>query len=253
MGRFSWLFVLLLVGCQGARTGTAPDAGALGRMIDLGNAQQVAELLDQGADPDAKDAANVPLLHRAVERGDEAVVRTMLEHGADPNAPDAAGRTSLGTAIAGGTGELMPLLLKHKADPRVVAAGDWSPLHWAIGTQRLEWVAALLDAGVDPNGDDDGVPVLYVAAGNGTVEIIDLLVKRGAKVDGPAANSGRTPLFAAVLHSEGMTQALVDRGADLRARDKNGRTPLEYLKAEARNRSDPVLAKRVAFVEGMAR
>lgn len=94
MGRFSWLFVLLLVGCQGARTGTAPDASVLGRMIDLGSAQQVAKLLEQGADPNTKDAANVPLLNRAVEKGDEAVVRTMLEHGADPNAPVSSPGTS---------------------------------------------------------------------------------------------------------------------------------------------------------------
>lgn len=217
--------------------------------MDANQPQTVRELLEGRADPSLADARGSTPLHRAAAGSYEEIAKLLLDHGAKVNALDAEGRTPLGAAIRQGQGDLMIVLLGRGADPKLVAKGDWSPLHWAIGTQRLPWVKAILDAGADPNGLDGAVPVLHTAASSGTAEIVELLVESGANIEGKASQSGQTPLFAAVMHSEGMAKALVRLGANLRARDKNGRTALQFLKAQAIYRSDPVLQKRVTFVQ----
>ena len=246
------LGLVTISGCRAPSGRTGPEGQRLlEAAVDANQPQTVRELLDGGVDPSGTDAQGSSLLHRAAANSREEIAKLLLDHGAKVNALDADGRTPLGVAIASGGGELLLVLLEHGADPKLVTKGDWSPLHWAIGTQRLPWVKATLDAGADPSGLDGGVPVLHTAASSGTAEIVELLVESGANIEGKASQSGQTPLFAAVMHSEGMAKALVRLGANVRARDKNGRTALQFLEAQAIYHSDPVLQKRVAFVKDL--
>lgn len=100
-------------------------------------------------------------------------------------------------------------------------------------------VRALLQSGADPNGKSQdsasasllevgrtgmiarnrhgGAIPLIVAAGGGHIEVVNVLLDNGARVDG-RDNDGRTALMAASREGhEEITAALMDRGADVNA------------------------------------
>lgn len=85
----------------------------------------------------------------AARRGDAATVRALVARGADPNAS--------------------------------AGVNSWTPLEHAIHKQQIDSVAALLDAGADPNrSDPHGTTPLMMAAGYGYTSIVGLLLRRGA-------------------------------------------------------------------------
>jgi ankyrin repeat protein len=72
-------------------------------------------LLNAGADPNAKDNENIPLLHQAVIRGKKEMVELLLDKKADLNAKDAEGETALNEAVEQGNNEIIKLLLQRGA------------------------------------------------------------------------------------------------------------------------------------------
>ena len=69
------------------------------------------------------------------------------------------------------------------------------------------------------------------AAGNGHLEVLHLLLSKGAHVN--ASNQdGRTALMLAAMHRQPKTtQALLDQGAHVNAKTIGGMTPLIYAAA----------------------
>src|SRR5437773_1118740 len=72
-------------------------------------------LLNGGADPNAKDDENIPLLHQAVIRGKKEMVELLLDKKADLNTKDSAGETALDEAEEQGNKEIIELLRQHGA------------------------------------------------------------------------------------------------------------------------------------------
>jgi ankyrin repeat protein len=111
---------------------------------------------------------------RAALAGDMAVMRLLLEKGADPN-----------IATFGGTTALM------------AASG----VNWSVGQTYTESKESLLEAvkvcvekGADVNaGNSMGITAVIGAANRGSNDILEFLVKKGAKLD-VKDNEGRTPL-----------------------------------------------------------
>ena len=87
-------------------------------------------------------------LHKAVSRGDAVLARLLLEQGADPNARDDLGYTPLHEAALTRSVESARLLLAHGARPNVRDRYGFTPLSNAreIGTNR-DVVQLLLEYG----------------------------------------------------------------------------------------------------------
>jgi ankyrin repeat protein len=117
----------------------------------LSDVDEVRLLLQQGADPDARDEEyQTPLLYAASDRNRD-LVRVLLEAGADPNLRDQDG---------------------------------WAALDVAVYRRTLDIVWLLVHFGADVNARDDmGRSVLLraVLAANGSTEILDLLQRCGAR------------------------------------------------------------------------
>jgi ankyrin repeat protein len=111
---------------------------------------------------------------RAALSGDTAAMRLLVEHGADPNLATFAGTT-----------------------PLMAAAG----VNWVVAQTYTESPRALVDAvtmclelGADVNATNSmGLTALLGAVNRGSNDIIELLVRRGARLD-IKDKEGRTPL-----------------------------------------------------------
>jgi ankyrin repeat protein len=107
------------------------------------------------------------------------------------------GATPFLRAAQSGDVELMKLLLAHGANPKIFTAHNVTPLAVASGIgwvegvtfewspeENIEAVKMCLDLGIDPNvADDEGRTALHGAAHKGRLEVIQLLVDRGANLN----------------------------------------------------------------------
>ena len=72
-------------------------------------------LLNGGADPNAKDDENIPLLHQAVIRGKKEMVGLLLANKANVNTKDSEGETALDEAEEQGNKEIIEFLRQYGA------------------------------------------------------------------------------------------------------------------------------------------
>ena len=162
--------------------------------------------------------ASDPVLIEAAKSGDAVQVSTLLANGTPVDTPDWAG---------------------------------WTALHWAALLLKDNVVDVLLRAGADierigKGGKNSGTPLMMAAkkyAGLGTVE---LLLARGADVNG-TDQYGRTALIMAARYGRLQTvKALIAAGADVARTStlKSWRTAL-YV-AKSKGHSDVVALLRAA-------
>ena len=147
---------------------------------DMDHLEFISILLDRGADPDARVNGNT-------ETRTIFTMQWFYE----------AGATAFIRAAQSGDTALMKLLLKHGADAKAVTRNGDNALHaaggigWVEGVtyewskeENLEAVRMLLDLGLNPNEQDkEGRTALMGAAMKGRVDVIRLLVERGADLD----------------------------------------------------------------------
>ncbi|MEH6471287.1 MAG: ankyrin repeat domain-containing protein [Halopseudomonas sp.] len=123
--------------------------------------------------------------------------------------------------------EVLPRQLNQQDDRK--ASSGRSLLHWAIASQQPEMAKLLLSMKVDPSqasrSDKGGHPI-HLAAQSNQTELISLLLDRGADLDARDYFK-RTPLhWAAEANRTDTCQQLLNAGANPNASDRIGKTPL---------------------------
>ena len=98
-----------------------------GKAIDV-----VRQLLEHGADPNARDHNLSSPLHLASIRGQLEISRLLLSHGANVDEKDEEGRTPLQVASSKGHIEIIKLLSDHGAKPEPYCSMDASGLQLFI-------------------------------------------------------------------------------------------------------------------------
>jgi ankyrin repeat protein len=105
---------------------------------------------------------------------------------------------------------------------------DYRPIHQASAACDAETVRAIIQK--DPKTvnitEDGGRAPLHVAASRCCTNVMELLLKSGAKLE-LKGNTGETPLHVAA--QEGCVDGvkiLLQKGAQINARDNDGHTPL---------------------------
>ena len=147
-------------------------------------------LLDKGADPNARVKEFPPSRRHMLPLGSLEWV-------------DITGQTAFTRAAQSADLEAMRLLLARGADARITTFNGTNALmlaagvNWVIGqtygSRWLEAVQLCLELGFDVNAVNQmGLAAVHGAANRGSDDVIELLAKRGARLD-VKDKEGRTP------------------------------------------------------------
>lgn len=103
-------------------------------------------------------------------------------------------------------------------------------LHWAAWYGEIDIVKLLLSRGADIHAKckEGGMTALHYAAAYGQKEVAELLITKGANVNAKNVY-GVTPLASTAMgrgESRAVAELLIANGADINAKHRNGSTPL---------------------------
>ncbi|MBV8842246.1 MAG: ankyrin repeat domain-containing protein [Bryobacterales bacterium] len=183
-----------------------------------GNAAMIEKLIKAGADPNSTTTENETALMTAARTGVAEAARALLDHGAQVDARESwHGETALMLAAAEGHADMARELIAHGADvnarsnvnkwerqttsePREkwLPLGGFTPLLFAARQGCLDCTQVLVEKGADVNGvDPTGISPVLIAIINGHYDVAGYLLDHGADPN-LADETGRTALYSAV-------------------------------------------------------
>jgi len=215
----------------------------------------------QSLDEQFLDAARV---------GNVVKMEQLEAKGADVNARSTGGATPMFVAAGNGHLHAMKWLNDRGANVHAKDNDDWAPMHAAAFFGRLDVMRWLHEQGADIHaGDKRGLTPMHLTANNGYLDVMRWLHKQGADIE-PRDRDGQTPMHLAAVRDSLMLELwfvkqwkhrhpmdenstnnlnvlewLKRQGADVNAKDKNGRTPLASVVAA--KEAETQIAVRQAF------
>jgi ankyrin repeat protein len=195
-----------------------------------GNAEVVRWLLDNKADAHRLNDQGEKALHLAAAAGCIDVISTLSPLMDDLDELSGSQRSALMLAAHNGNVNAMRTLLELGSKAEKTSPDGWTALHAAVSGSEVEAASLLLDNKADVNALTQGkaTPML-LAIMEKNKPMIELLSSRGGKLlhlDTPDEH-GRTHLLRAVMDKRWEhVSALVEAGATIYCKDKDGITPL---------------------------
>lgn len=180
----------------------------------------------------------------AASRGNASVVELLLERGADPYIENWYGN-SLHCAAESGKSNTISELIRHGMSPNSCDRYIQAPLWCVLDNDHADAFETLIKLGANiTDRDETGRTPVHYAALIGSVNIIDLVIRRGwANID-DVSGKGFTALhYAAIGHRMIAFEKLLEAGADMNLPFKGGLTLLEVARA-----SDNIADKDITAV-----
>jgi len=161
-------------------------------------------------------------LHEAAKENDTARIRELIEKGADVNAKDENGRTPFHHACQNLHGDTIQLLRDHGADVNAKDNRGFTGHDLAQETRQYRQDLQQLTRET------------FEAVKEGRVNDVHHNLEYGVDVNARRNNDDwdkhNTLLHHACEHGQAdVTQLLIDRGADVNAKNKDGQTPQELV------------------------
>jgi ankyrin repeat protein len=215
--------------------------------------------------------ANYDDLMRAVSEGDPEKVKKLLEvNRAIAKRPPVAGSVVLAAiyrgrmdlvemlrphieldvfdaAALGETGRVKELVDRQADLVRGLTIDGWTPLHLAAFMGHRETAEALLEMGADvtavSKNEIANQPLHAALAGKADRGLVEMLIERGAEVNGRGGSGVRPLHLAAARGDAGLCDMLVSGGADVRAKMDDGMTAAEMARKRGHERVAELLTR----------
>ncbi|HTI39259.1 MAG TPA: ankyrin repeat domain-containing protein [Vicinamibacterales bacterium] len=225
----------------GARPNVTNDAGATPLMRAVDDLEKTRLLVEHGANVTARsDNHRTAVIIASGIRGNHEAVAYLLDHGANPSdhAPGLQAETTpLAEAAKQGDAAMISLLIERGAD---VAAAGPGPLAFSLRAHCDACIEALL-----PRTPAPFVTAAMIIAGPplGPALATPFLLSHGADPNATSPTGYPMLVLAAASDAQSIdvVQALIDRGANVRARGPNGETALDVARQHGRSPLIPIL------------
>jgi lipoprotein-anchoring transpeptidase ErfK/SrfK len=257
----------VILGGHGGEPRPGAWSGIPLRVVGADDLPMMHQLFGLGVDPVLPDSEGSGALAVAVSRNDEPAARLLLASGTDPVDGD---RSPLEQAVRAGTKDMVALLIEHGADLNVLSREGQPMVPLAVALGRADITAALLDAGADvdtrvvsPVSEefiqlvpgryarfyltrDQGLTALMIAVLRGDLEMVRMLLKRGASL-GPTPGQVKYPLgMAADRRDVPMMQVLLGRDPDEAANARRIVISVRNQQATLYEHGEPTFRTRVS-------
>ncbi|XP_013085828.2 protein phosphatase 1 regulatory subunit 16A-like isoform X2 [Biomphalaria glabrata] len=230
--------------------------------------EEVRRLLENKVSPDVTNEDGLTSLHQCCIDDNEEMLKLLLEYGANVNACDSEMWTPLHAAATCGHVNLCRHLIERGAELLAVNADGNMPYDICEDEVTLDYIESemakrgitqeqidntrltterqmlndlkeLSAAGGDLEVRDPvGASMLHIAAANGYLDVVELLLDHHVSVD-PKDNESWQPIHAAAYWGQlDILELLVQNGADLDAKTKNNETPFDLSE-------DPDIKQRI--------
>ena len=215
-----------------------------------GDTRKVLQLLDTGLNinvsfpPDESEFSGMTALMVASLHGYPELVEELIKRGADVNLKRYVGDTPLMFAARTGNVKTVNALLRAGANPNATVmsphAGEITPLTSAINSRspnRVEVAKILIGAKaeINPRGNFFASPLMNAVD---DLEMVKLLIASGAEVNQKNFRGATALMIAAGAGAPSVVRYLLEKGADVNARDQEGNAVLAYAE-ERRELFDP--------------
>lgn len=191
------------------------------------------------------DNSHTALHEAAIKSNNAEVIEELIKLGAEIDALTSSNITPFLWACAkSNTSENVEVLIKHGCDMTIK---DEFGMNGLIYTSCDSIMIELLKSPLsDIHCSSDGHTPLHAAAAKGLVEGMKEMIKRGANVNA-RDNEGRTPLHL-VTGAEAVL-LLLEGGADINSMDKEGMTPLHLAALKSDYEVEAILRRKGAETE----
>ncbi|XP_011841830.1 PREDICTED: fibronectin type 3 and ankyrin repeat domains protein 1 [Mandrillus leucophaeus] len=243
----------------------------LHRAVNVNDEDLLVRILQGGhVKVDVPNKFGFTALMVAAQKGYTRLVKILVSNGTDVNLKNGSGKDSLMLACYAGHLDVVKYLRRHGASWQARDLGGCTALHWAADGGHCSVIEWMIKDGCEmahlmllkpigrtwdpittffPNVDvvDTGsgwTPLMRVSAVSGNQRVASLLIDAGANVNVKDRN-GKTPLMVAVLNNhEELVQLLLDKGADASIKNEFGKGVLEMARVFDRQSVISLLEER---------
>lgn len=182
----------------------------------------------------AQDLQGETPLHHAIIMSSPSMVQYLIAHGANVNERDRDGWTPIMTAAYLDNAEDVKILAARGADPNARSAQDLTALGIAAQYGKNDAAVALVEVGADPGRTvgEGGYTPLMLATANHSGPLVQALLNKGADVNARNAGGVTALMIAAANGRADMVELLVRAGANLKVQTDRGDTALSIARAK---------------------
>jgi uncharacterized protein len=207
------VLLLLAVSLYGQDYGQYGNA--LIKSIHDNDFQKVKSLIEKGADVNSKDGYGHSALRNAADTGNLNLVKLLLLHGASTK-PEANKGMTLLMAFAA-CGDIHEVDLRRGLGEHINQKDDYyrSAIHYAAANGQSDMVKYLIGKGADANANAAGDLPLVDACIKGDLATVKILLEYGAEINAGGVQGMTALMQASANHRVEIVRLLIQKGADV--------------------------------------